>query len=194
MYNRDLKSALNSYMTTESPPPRISWPRKVLAVLLLGTLLGWSGSAQAWWYHATRRAAARSILRRGIKPGKLRGRSRFGSGLYLSRRPATALAEKGKTRAVLRFKGSRYLKKNTVDLRKPIASKIRSRLGKISLRGKIKKSIIGPKLGRRLGRWAARKGKAIEYRSVKTRGSNLVIPKPVLKKHHRIVTPKKMVR
>jgi|GEM_PF-1040670 len=154
-----------------------------------------SPSAEAFFYHATRRAVAKRIMTRGINPAKLRSKARFGKGLYLSRRISTALAEKGKRNAVIRMKSSRYLKGNILNFRNPTKRKIRSFLKhKIDFRGKLKKWIIGPKLGRKLGRAAGRKGKVIQYRSVKTGGTNLVIPKRLLKKRPRIVRPEKLVR
>ncbi|OPX19389.1 MAG: hypothetical protein BZ151_09505 [Desulfobacca sp. 4484_104] len=156
-------------------------------ILVIILVLGWSSPAAAWLFHATRRAAARSILRRGVNPAKLHSKARFGSGLYLSRRRSTALAEKGASSAVVKFKSSRALDKRTVDFRQPTSRSIKARLGNSDLRGAIKKSIIGPKLGRKLGRWGGKQGKVIEYRSAQTGGSNLVIPKQVLQKHPNLV-------
>lgn len=161
-----------------------------LAGLVLGSLIiCWASPAAGWWYHATRRAAAKSILAKGVNAGKLRPGSRFGRGLYLSRRPSTAVAEKGAGITVVRFQGSRALSKRTVDLRRPTPRILKSQLGDVDLRGTVKKGVIGPKLGRRMGRQAAKNGKAIKYRSAKTGNSNLVIPKKVLQEKPRLVQP-----
>jgi len=176
---------------------RKSFPilRWIFTALLCGSLFIISPSAEAFLFHATRRAAVRRIMTRGLNPARFKGKTRFGKGLYLSRRISTALAEKGKKSAVIRMKPSRYLKRNTLDLRNPTKKKLRSLFGrKINLRGKLKKWIIGPKLGRRLSRIAGRKGKAIQYRSVKTGGANLMIPKKLVKKRPQIVRPEKIVR
>lgn len=163
---------------------------RTLAVLMIGaTVLTWTETAHGWLFHATRRAAAKSILAKGVNPAKLRGGSRFGPGLYLSRRPGTALAEKGAGSTVVRFHGSRALEKGTVDLRRPTTQSIKSRLGNVNLRGTVKKSVIGPKLGHQLGGWAGKHDKAIEYRSAKTGGNNLVIPKKLLQTHPNLVRP-----
>lgn len=167
---------------------------RTLAVLMLGaTLLAWTETAHGWLFHATRRAAARSILAKGVNPAKLRSGSRFGSGLYLSRRPGTALAEKGAGSSVVRFRRSRVLEKGTVDLHRPTPQGIKSRLGPVDLRGGVKKGVIGPKLGHRLGGWAGKHGKAIEYRSAKTGGSNLVIPRKTLQQRPHLVRPERVL-
>ena len=158
-------------------------------LILAALLLGWTQTAAAWWYHATRRAAARSILAKGVNPAKVRAGSRFGPGLYLSRQPSTALAEKGARSTVLRFQGSRALESRTLDLRRPTPRNLKSQRGDVDLRGTVKKGVIGPKLGQQLGRKAGHRGQAIQYRSARTRASNLVIPKKVLQEHPNLVRP-----
>ena len=165
------------------------------ATAVCASFLFISSSAEAFLFHATRRAVARRIMIRGVNPGRFMGRARFGKGFYMSRRISTALAEKGKKSAVIRMKPSRYLKRNTLDLRRPTQKKLRSLLGrKINLRGRLKRWIIGPKLGRRIGRIAGRKGKAIQYRSVKTDGTNLMIPRRLIRQRPKIVRPYRIVR
>ena len=166
-----------------------------LSVLLGGSLFILPSSAEAFFFHATRRAAVKRFMTRGLNPAKFKSSARFGKGFYVSRKISTALAEKGKRSAVIRMKPSRYLKKNIVDLRNPTKKKLRSLLGsKINLRGRLKKWFIGPKLGRRLGRIAGKKGKVIQYRSVKTGGTNLMIPKQLIKKRPQIMRPERVVR
>lgn len=165
-----------------------------LAVMLGASLFTISPSAEAFFFHATKRAAAKRIMTRGLNPARFKGKARFGKGFYLSRKISTTLAEKGKKSAVIRMKPSRYLKKNILDLRNPTKKKLRSLLGrKINLQGRLKKWFIGPKLGRRLGRIAGKKGKVIQYRSVKTGETNLMIPKKLIKKRPQIVRPEKIV-
>lgn len=172
--------------------PILRWS---LTILIGGCLFIISPSAEAFFYHATSKAAAKRIMTRGLNPARFKARTRFGKGLYLSRKISTALAEKGKKSAVIRMKPSQYLKRNILDLRNPTKEKLRSLLGrKINLRGRLKKWIIEPKLGRKLGRIAAKKGKAIQYRSVKTGRTNLMIPKRLIKKRPQIARPEKVVR
>ena len=164
--------------------------RFFLALIFLGGLiLGVAAPAQAWWYHATRRAAAKNIMAQGVNPAKFRGSSRFGPGLYLSRRAGTARAEKGAGSTVLRFQGSRELERRTLDLRRPTTQTLRAHVGGMDLRGTVKKGVIGPKLGRQLGRQAAAHGQAIQFRSAKNGGSNLVIPKGTLRQRPHLIRP-----
>jgi hypothetical protein len=150
--------------------------------------------AEAWLYHATRRAVARRILARGLNPLKFKASSRFGKGFYASRRPSTALLEKGKKSSVVRFKESSSLKKSIWDFRKPKPEKIRSKIGNLNFKGKIRKGIIGPKVGRQLGRAASQKGKVIQYKSSKNGWTNIFVPKKLLQDHQRIVKPEKIIR
>jgi hypothetical protein len=124
-------------------------------------------------------------VQRGINPAKFHGKARFGKMFYTAQRPSTALAEKGKKRALIRMKTSKFLNKNTWDLRRPRPQLLRRYVGKTDLRGKIKRGVIGPKLGRQIGRTASAKGKAIKYRSVKNGGSNIAVPGTLLSKHPR---------
>lgn len=167
----------------------LSCPFLLSSLLLAFLLLTWTSPAAAFWYHATRRAAAKSILAQGVNPAKLRSGSRFGPGLYLSRRPSTALAEKGAGSAVVRFRGSRALEARTLDLSRPSPKQLKAQLGEVNLRGTVKKGVIGPKLGRQLGREAGFRGQAIQFRSAQTGGRNLVIPKRVLEEHPNLPGP-----
>ncbi len=179
-------------MTTRS----INTGTKILfSALLAGVMFFTPVLAEASFiYHATRGAAARKILAKGINPTKFRGSARFGKKLYASSRPATAIAEKGEKSAVLRFKAGKNIEQNALDLRNPTTSRLRSLLGKIDLRGKIKNKVIGPKLGHRLGQVAENKDKTILYRSAKTGGTNLAIPKKMLEEHRRIARPEKVLQ
>ena len=146
-------------------------------------------------YHAAPKAAAKSILKKGIDPLKFRKGGRFNEMWYASKRPSTAIAEKGKRSVVLRFKTHKNLEQNAIDLRNPTAPKLRFLLGeKLSLRGKIKNKIIGPKLGHKLGQIAKKKDKVILFRSVKTRETNLAMSGRTLKKHPLIARPEKIVQ
>ncbi len=152
-------------------------------------------SAEAFLYRAASKRATQSILSKGIDPAKFRGGARFGKGFYAAGRPSTAVAEKGKRSSVVRYREGRYLKKNTWDLRRPDTKRFQSLLGKkVDLRGAFKKGVIGPKLGRRLGRIAGREGKVIQYRSARTGGSNFFIPKRLFKEKPNIVQTDKPVR
>lgn len=173
----------------------INTGRKIVATALLaGAVIFAPILAEAsFFYHAAPKAAARRILAKGIDPSKFRGSARFGKKFYASSRSATAIAEKGEKSAVLRFKAGKNLEQKALDLRNPTTSRLRSLLGKINLRGKIKNKVIGPKLGHKLGQMAEKKDKAILYRSAKTGGTNVAIPEKTLKEHPQIARPEKML-
>ncbi|HED00474.1 MAG TPA: RES domain-containing protein [Proteobacteria bacterium] len=169
-------------------------PRIVLTILVL-LLVSFPGSSEAFLYHATRKAIAKRILMRGVNPAKFSAKARFGKGLYLSRKPSTALSEKGRNSAVIRMRGSAYVKKRAIDLRKPTRGRLRSLLGKkIDLRGATRKNVIGPKIGRKLGRIAGKKGTAIQYRSVRNGGTNVFVPKSLFTRKPGVIRPTKMPR
>jgi hypothetical protein len=167
-----------------------------LLLLLAGTAALTPALAEAsFFYHATRGAAAKRILAKGINPAKFRGSARFGKKFYASSRPSTAVAEKGEQSAVLRFKTHKNLEQKAIDLRNPTASKLRSLFGKkIKLRGKIKNKVIGPKLGHELGQVAEKKDKVILFRSAKTGEKNLAFSEKTLKEHPQIARPEKIVQ
>lgn len=166
-----------------------------IVLVIFSLTLGLAGRSEAFLYHATKKAAAKQIVKKGIIVKKFRKGSRYGKGLYLSTRPSTAVAEKGKRSAVVRMLRSKYLKKKTLDLRSPSRTKLRKHLGKnYDLRGKVKKKVIGPKAGRKLGVVAGNQGKVIKYRSVRNGGSNLFVPKKTLEHHPRIIRPEKVMK
>jgi len=164
----------------------------VLAGIAVATLL-LPPNVEAFLYHATRRAVAKRIIKRGISPYHFKARSRFGKGLYVSTRPGTALAEKGKKNAVVRMTKSQKLNKKVVDFRSPKLKQVKNYTGQqYDLRGGLQKGVIGPKVGKQLGQWANNKGKVIKYRSVKNGGTNLFIPDRVFRSNRKIVKPQKI--
>ncbi len=166
----------------------------VLAASIFVSSVGMSPArSEAFLFHATKKAAAAKIMKQGFKFSRFKTKARFGKGLYAAKSRATALAEKGKTSAVIGLKSSRYAERKAIDLRNPTARKVWGLLGKIDLRGKIRNKVIGPKLGQQVGREAARSGRLIQYRSVKDGGTNIFIPKKVLRERPRIVRPAGLV-
>ena len=153
-----------------------------------------SSSAEAGWFHAATKAAASSIMNKGINPFKFKSSARFGKGFYAAKTPKTAIAEKGGSKAILQLKGNGFLKKNTLDFRNPSASSLHKQLGTgYDLRGAAKNKVIGPKAAHQLGNVAGNQGKAIQYRSVRNSGSNIFIPKKVIAERPQILRPEKIV-
>jgi hypothetical protein len=169
--------------------------RWIIACLMVGVIaLSLPSDAEAWLYHASRRAAARRIMARGLDPAKFRASARYGPGFYASKRPSTALLEKGKGSSIVRFQESGYVKKNTWNFRKPSPGKIRSKVGEVDLRGKINNGSIGPKLGHQLGRAASQEGKVIQYKSSKNGWTNYFFPKRLFKDHPDVVKPNQVIK
>ncbi len=149
----------------------------------------------AFLFHATRKAAARKILQKGFSRAKMKSAARFGKGVYLAPKGKTAKVESKAADAVIRFKESNYLKNNTINMRKPTPASIKKQVKYKDLRGTVKKNVIGPKLGGKMGAAAAKKGKAIKYQSVKSPGQSCVfIPADVYGKHPKIIKSGKPVR
>jgi len=152
----------------------------------------WAGSV---WFHATKRAVAQKILSKGLNPARFNPTARFGKGLYLARKPSTALAETGRRNAVIRMQTAKGMKTRILDLRNAERERLRALMGKrYDLRGKVKNGVIGPKLGHGLGAKAAGQGKAIQYRSVKDGGANLFVPRALVRQKPRLVRPEKIYR
>lgn len=152
-------------------------------------------SSEAFLYHATRKSVAKRIMAGGVNPSKFSSKSRFGKGFYSSRRPSTALAEKGESSSVVRMKESPQLERNTWNYKDHVNNKLRSFFGpKANLRGAAKNDVIGPKAGHQLGKAAGKEGKAIEYRSAQNGGSNIFIPKKLFERRPSLVVPDKVVR
>jgi len=165
----------------------------VLAVgvaFFMAAASGFPARTDAFLFHATQKALAKRIMKKGFSQAKMRASARFGRGVYASTKRKTALAESPGAKTTVRLRESKYLKRNGVDLSRPTPAKLRRVVGNMDLRGTVKKGIIGPKLGHSLGTAAGRKGKVIKYRSARDpRGGNIHIPKSVYEAHPRIVRP-----
>lgn len=168
----------------------------VVAVTVVLTLSGYPTAEGGFLFHAARRSAAKSILSRGFSPGKMRARARFGKGVYLSRSLKTVAKEKPSARSFVAVKPGRALKSRLLDLRRPRPERLRALVGpRVNLRGAVKRGVIGPRLGKRIGAVTSRRGKALLYRSARNpRGTNLFIPKRLYQKHPRIVLPQRAGR
>jgi len=140
-------------------------------------------------YHAAKKSAAKRILSKGFSVYKMKYRTRFGKGVYCSRTPKTAITERQKTNALVRVSPGKNFYHKVINLRKPTPKKIRSLIKAKDLRGSTKKGVIGPELGKRLGRFAGNKNKIIRYRSSKNpKGTNYFIPRTLYKKNPRIIS------
>jgi hypothetical protein len=148
-----------------------------------------SAGAHSFLFHATRRAAAKKIAAKGFSASRMKASARMGKGVYLTDSKRTALKEVPSAGAVVRFEPSKSFKNKVVDLRRPTPERIRTFFPKSDLRGAVKKQVIGPKLGRRLGKAAGRNGKVLRYRSAKDpKGSNYFIPQKLAPRQSSLLT------
>ena len=164
------------------------WFCQVMLAGCLVFVLALECSARPLLFHATRKALAKKIRAKGFSVLKMKRSARFGKGVYLSRSPKTAMKEKKGADALLRLNVSKGLKQNSLDLTNPKPRKIRSLIKVKKMRGATKKGVIGPALGRKLGRYAGKSGKSIRYRSAKDpKGVNFFLPQKTIARHPRII-------
>lgn len=143
-------------------------------------------------FHATEKQMAKKIAARGFSSAKMCSQARFGKGVYLGTSRKVALAEKPGANAVVDFKPSKFLGRNSLNLYRPSTQKLKKLCPNTSLQGKVKHQVIGQNLGKKLGRTASRRNQAIIYHSSKQpngHGKCIFIPNQVYHRHPRIVRP-----
>lgn len=167
---------------------------KLIGLLISISLLFISVPAEAKWFHAAKKSITKKILQKGFSVRRMKRKARYGKGVYASKNKKTVLKEKPGADSVLVLKESKALKKNKIDVNKLSKKQLKRMTGDNDLRGNIKKGIVGPKLGHKLGSYASRKGKVIEFKSVKDRKhTNIFVPKKVYQRHPRILRPVKEI-
>lgn len=140
-------------------------------------------------FHATRKAFAQKIRAKGFSLWKGNPKSRFGGrGIYLSDSAKTAMSEKRGADAMLRMRTGKTVEKRVLDITNPTADKVRPFAKGNDLRGSVKKGIVGPKLGHRIGRYANKEEQVVRYRSAKEPGGvNYFVPRNLMKEHPRAI-------
>lgn len=141
------------------------------------------------YYHATSESAAMNILKKGFDSKRMSSKARLGKGIYLAKSKRLAMQERPNADAVLAVKGSNYLQSHTVNINKLRKSEIKTISNDHDLRGDLRKKIVGPKIGHKLGRTAGNKGFAVRYRSVTGSGNNIFVPEALHRTHPRIIRP-----
>lgn len=144
-------------------------------------------------FHATEKAVARRIARRGFSLRRMRPTARFGKGVYLSESRALAMREKPAAKAVVAFKDSKLFRKRVIDSSRLKRAQLKRFSGDFNFRDNIRKGIIGPDLDRKIGRTAGRTNHVISYRSAKGKGTNYFIPQKLYKNHSGIVKPVRVI-
>ena len=92
--------------------------RKYIAIwigIFMAGELCLSFHADAFLFHATRRAVAKRIMKQGFSKARMRTSARFGKGVYASTKKKTALAEGRGANTAIRLKESKYIKRNSID-------------------------------------------------------------------------------
>lgn len=141
-------------------------------------------------YHAAKRGVGNRITTSGFSKKAMNPNARFGKGPYFGNSAKTALKERPKAGSLAVFRKSEHFNRKILDTRKLPFKKL-ERLGRLrDGRGAVKKGIIGPKLGHRLGNYASRNNKIIAYNSVKALGgTNYFIPKNMYNPKGRLIRP-----
>ena len=140
-------------------------------------------------YHGTRSAVARKVARSGrVSMKHARKSARFGKGAYFSTSKAGARREAGKRATLLRARVRSRGARRVIDTRKMSKGQLKRYSGVKDLRGTMKRGVIGPKLGRALGKRAGKDGSGLLYRPKAGKGmhANLVVPARTYRK--RLVT------
>lgn len=165
-----------------------------LFLLLVSVLITVPGGVYAKsLFHATEKAVARRIMKRGFSLKNMRPTARFGKGVYVSESRVLALREKPASKAVVALKDSKLFRKRMIDTSRLKRVQLKRFSGDFNLRGNIHKGIIGPDLGRKIGRSAGRSNHVISYSSVKGKGTNYFIPQRLYKNYPKIVKPVRIV-
>lgn len=159
----------------------------VIACFLIAGLLPEVANA-GFLFHATRRAFVPEIMRNGFRAGRMNPKARFGSQIYLADKAKTAIKERPRSGALISFRKSRMFNQRMLDTTRMNTNTLR-RVSRLSdMRGTVKKGVLGPKIGHRIGRYANEKGIIVKYNSAKSKaGINYAIPPKLYGGHPRIV-------
>lgn len=167
---------------------------RTIIALLLGIILilPYAASARSL-FHATSKAAQKKILQKGFSSRFMKTQARYGKGIYLSGTKKITFKERPRAETVMRFKDSKFLQRNTLNVRRMSKSNLKEFSHDKDLRGNIHRGVLGGDLAKKMGRQAGKQGKIIAYPSAKGNGTNIFIPKKVYESHPRILRPVKRV-
>lgn len=145
-------------------------------------------------FNAAKKSFARRIFSSGFNLKKMSHSARYGKGVYLAKTKVTALKEKPSANAINVFKYPKSLEKKSIDTTRMSNTELKSFAGDKDLRGNIRKGIIGPRLGHKIGKEAAIKNKAVIYRSAKDpRHKNIFIPNTYYASNPGMIKAKRLV-
>jgi hypothetical protein len=165
----------------------------ITALIMLGILLMPLSSEAGALFHATKKVAAKRIMQRGFSAKMMKPNARFGKGVYASESKSLALKEKPTSDSVVVLKDTKMLQQYKINTSSLTKDKLKKLSGDLDLRGNVRKGIIGPDLGRKIGKTAAKSGNVVVYPSVKGKGNNYFIPQSVYQEHPKIIRPSKVI-
>lgn len=168
---------------------------KITAIIVCMAFALLPGMADAKFLaHATKGRFVPGIMKKGLKTPKMNPKARIGKQGYFADSLKTARKEKPRADAAIFFRKSGMFNKRILDTTHMSKTRMKSisRLGIMS--GTVKKGVLGPKIGQRIGRYANKKNLIVKYKSARYRkGVNYAIPPNLYKRHPRIVSPVKSV-
>lgn len=146
--------------------------------------------------HATKGIFVPGIIKKGLKSPKINQKTRFGGDKsYLGDSLKTAMKEKPGANTAILFKKSRMFNKRILDTTHMSNTRLKRVSGLKDMTGTVKKGILGPKIGQRIGRYATKNNQIIKFKSAKYRkGINYAIPSTLSRQHPRIITPVRSVQ
>ena len=169
---------------------------KIIAIIVC-MVFAWQPSlADAkFLIHATKGRFVPKIIKNGLKNPKMNPKARIGKQeRYFGDNLKTAMKEKPRADAAILFRKSRTFNNRILDTTRMTNNRLKSVSGLRDMRGTVKKGVLGPKIGQRIGRYANEKNLIVKYKSARYRkGVNYAIPPNLYKRHPRIATPVKSI-
>jgi hypothetical protein len=162
----------------------------IATFIFLYGIVGSPFDAEAkFFFHATKKAAAKKIMAKGFSLRKANPKARYGSGGYLAESKKLALRERPTADAIVKFKDTQLLRRNIISTRKLSSQQLKKISGDRDLRGNIHHHVISGDLAKKMGKASGRRAKVIAYPSARGKGENIFIPQKVYNEHPGIVKP-----
>jgi len=168
---------------------------KIIAIIVCMVFAWLPGIADAkFLIHATKGRFVPGIMKNGLRSPKMNPRARIGNQGYFGNDLKTAMKEKPRADTAIFFRKSRTFNNRILDTTHMSNTRLKSFSGLRDMRGTVKKGVLGPKIGHKIGRYANKKNLIVKYKSARYRkGVNYAIPPNLYKRHPRIATPVKSV-
>jgi hypothetical protein len=100
----------------------------------------------------------------------------------------TALKEKPKADTVVLFRKSKTFNRRILDTSKMSSNRLKKISRLKDMRGTMRKGVIGPKLGHKIGNYAERKNLIIKYKSARCKNcTNYAVSHNLYRQHPKII-------